>query len=577
MFKQFLKALKILSDGDRISFYIINIFLLVSVALEFLTFTLIVPLISIIFGKKEINENSFLNNFEFIDQQNLNIILIIFFLVIILKLTALYFFERKIHTTLYKIQIDLNKDIYLDLLNLSWDEVTRKSISEINRITSGSDVMTYVTQGIYNYMIIIKNLSIMIALGVFLIFLNPQATIIISLIFFSFTLIFTKIHSSAATNASIKVKELRDYKYKNIYETTNGLREIKLFGFAKKIIKYYFDNELKIADIQVKRKLVDILPKIFLEFTFIGLLLIFILIYQGKGNFADLIPTISIFVLVFARMLPLIIVINTLFQRIKFSNFSINETINLIQKGKNFRVEKLINENNDKKINIDIKNNSQLSFENLNFKYSDKLIFENLNIKFSTNKIYAIIGKNGSGKSTFLDLLSGLIKPSSGKIKINNVELNQVETNWREMIGYLSQSYFIFDDTLLKNIVFYDQKDGLNEKLLDKALDVSGVNSFIKELSDGLNTNLGSMVKFLSGGQRQKIAIARVMYRNPKILIFDEPTSSLDLESENEFIKTIKKLRSEDKFIFIISHSKKLINECDEVFTVENKNILKNK
>ena len=85
-------------------------------------------------------------------------------------------------------------------------------------------------------------------------------------------------------------------------------------------------------------------------------------------------------------MLPLIIVINTLFQRIKFSNFSINETINLIQKGKNFRVEKLINENNDKKINIDIKSNS-LSFENLNFKYPDKLIFENLNIKFSTNKI----------------------------------------------------------------------------------------------------------------------------------------------------------------------------------------------
>ena len=181
----------------------------------------------------------------------------------------------------------------------------------------------------------------------------------------------------------LKVKELRDYKYKNIYETTNGLREIKLFGFAKKIIKYYFDNELKIADIQVKRKLVDILPKIFLAFNFIGLLLIFILIYQGKGNFADLIPTISIFVLVFARMLPLIIVINTLFQRIKFSNFSINETINLIQKGKNFKAEKLINENNDKKINSDIKNNSQLSFENLNFKYSDKLIFENLNIKFS--------------------------------------------------------------------------------------------------------------------------------------------------------------------------------------------------
>tara|TARA_Y100000389_G_scaffold147641_1_gene146558 strand:- start:30131 stop:31861 length:1731 start_codon:yes stop_codon:yes gene_type:complete len=576
MFKQFLKALKILSDGDRINFYIINLFLILSVALEFLTFTLIVPIISIIFGKNDHNQNSLLDNFKFLDQENLNMILILFLIIIVLKLSTLYFFEKKIHKTLYKIQINLNKNIYLDLLHQSWDQITRKSISEINRITGGADVMTYVTQGIYNYMIIIKNLSIMIVLGIFLLTLNPQSTLIISIIFFSFTFIFTKMHSKAATNASIKVKELRDYKYKNQYETTNGLREIKLFGFIDKIIYYYFGNELQIAAIQVKRKLVDILPKIYLEFTFICLLLVFIFIFQTNGNLINMVPTISIFVLVFARMLPLIIVINTLFQRIKFSNFSINETISLIQNAKIFETKKSDFKKSDIKAKIKIDVNSELIFENLSFKYSERNIFQNLYTKFKTNSIIGITGKNGSGKSTFLDLLSGLIKPNEGNIKINDIQLNKINSNWHELIGYLSQSYFIFDDTLIKNIIFYDDKEKIDKKLLDNVLEISGVNSFINDLPNGLESNLGSMVKFLSGGQRQKIAIARVMYRNPSILIFDEPTSSLDQQSEDEFIQTIKKLKSENKFIFIISHSKKIISNCDEVYRVENKSLFKN-
>ena len=115
-----------------------------------------------------------------------------------------------------------------------------------------------------------------------------------------------------------------------------------------------------------------------------------------------------------------------------------------------------------------------------------------------------------------------------------------------------------------------------NKKLLEKALDISGVNQFIDDLPKGLDTNLGSMVKFLSGGQKQKIAIARVIYRNPEIFIFDEPTSSLDSESEDSFIEVLEKLKSKNKFIFLISHSKKLIEKCDEKFKIENQSIFKN-
>ncbi len=574
MFNQFIKALKILSEGDRFNFYLINLFLLISVCLEFLSFSLIIPIISIIFKKD--NTNTYLDRLDFLDTQNLNLILLIFFIIIILKLITLYYFEKKIHRTLYNIMIYLNKNIYLDLLDSNWDKITKKNISEITRITGGADVMLFVTQGIYNYMILIKNASIILGLSVFLIFVNFQATIIISIIFFVFTFIFAKFHGKTATAASVLVKELRDFKFKNMYETVNGLREIKLFGFADKIIKYYFLNEEKIADIQVKRRLVDILPKIFLELTFISILLIFIFIFQKK-NLAALIPTISIYILVFARMLPLIVTFNTLIQRIKFANFNINETINLIQTGKNYKKfnneKDLTNSRNNKIIlNLD----SILKFENVKFNYEDKLIFKNINMEFKTNKVIAITGKNGSGKSTFLDLLSSLIKPTSGSIKINETNINEYKSSWSKKIGYLSQSYFIFDDTLLKNIIFYDDKESLDKNLLDKALNISGVNEFMNDLPKGLDTNLGSMVKFLSGGQKQKIAIARVIYRNPEIFIFDEPTSSLDSESEDSFIEVLEKLKSKNKFIFLISHSKKLIDKCDEKFRIENQSIFKN-
>ena len=472
--------------------------------------------------------------------------------------------------------IYLNKNIYLDLLDSDWDKITKKNISEITRITGGADVMLFVTQGIYNYMILIKNFSIILGLSIFLIFVNFQATLIISIIFFVFTFIFAKFHGKTATAASVLVKELRDFKFKNMYETVNGLREIKLFGFADKIIKYYFLNEEKIADIQVKRRLVDILPKIFLELTFISILLIFIFIFKNK-NLVELIPTISIYILVFARMLPLIITFNTLIQRIKFANFNINETINLIQTGKNYKkANNEKNQINTKSNKIILNLDSILKFENVKFNYGEKLIFKNINMEFKTNKVIAITGKNGSGKSTFLDLLSSLIKPTSGNIKINETNIDQYKSSWGKKIGYLSQSYFIFDDTLLKNIIFYDDRESLDKNLLEKALDISGVNQFIDDLPKGLDTNLGSMVKFLSGGQKQKIAIARVIYRNPEIFIFDEPTSSLDSESEDSFIEVLEKLKSKNKFIFLISHSKKLIEKCDEKFKIENQSIFKN-
>jgi len=580
MIRQFLKALNILNKGNKLSFYLILFFLLISVALEFISFSLLIPMISFVFTDvNQIEKNIFLNYFNFFKKDNLNIILLIFLIIIIFKLIILLIFEKIIHKSLYKMQIDLNKNIFSNFIKSDWQDMTKKSISEIHRIVSGSDVMNYVTQGIYNYIVISKNIFILFILFLFLLNLNYMATFTIITLFLTFTLIFTKLTSYAALNASIKAKEYRDNKLRNIYETIEGLREIKIFGFQKFIINKYFKNEVKLAEIQILRRVIEKLPKVFLELTFIVLLTYSIYHFYEAQLLSIYIPTISIFILVFARMVPLIVVINTLIQRVKFNDFSINETINLIQKAQRLiHIKQKQNLENDTEYNqksIIVSENSKIEFRNLSFRYSNKLIFDNLNLKFNTNTLIGLTGDNGTGKSTFFDLLSSLLKPHKGEILFNGKNIKDLGNIWTKGIGYLSQSFFIFDDTLKNNITLFEENTKINDTLLKKAIDISGVNNFIEDLPDGIHTNLGSTVKTLSGGQKQKIAIARIIYKNSDILIFDEPTSSLDRNSIDEFFEILKKMKDKNKFIFMISHSNELMNKFDEIYQIKNKKIIK--
>jgi ABC-type multidrug transport system fused ATPase/permease subunit len=212
---------------------------------------------------------------------------------------------------------------------------------------------------------------------------------------------------------------------------------------------------------------------------------------------------------------------------------------------------------------------------NVNFFYKDphKNIFENLNLRIEAGKKIGLKGISGVGKSTFIDLLSGLITPDKGVILINgNLQINKINS-WKNILGYVPQGHYLTDDTIKKNIAFGIEEEQIQEKKLFEVLEKTNLDEFVSNLPYGINTIIGERGSKISGGQKQRIIIARALYRSPQILIFDESTNALDSKMESIILNNIIK-KNKNITCIIISHNIKILEKyCDIIYELENKNL----
>ncbi len=358
-------------------------------------------------------------------------------------------------------------------------------------------------------------------------------------------------------------------KLKHIQQSLFGIKELKIYLKETFFEKILLNVVRKRENIAKKVAYISPLPRYFLELGTVIFILIFTIFFTKTDNFSQLLPEFALYFASFLRMLPVFIKIFNSLQTIKLGI----PTVKVLHSE--------FTRKNDEEFNqIDINTNEMnfkkdIKFQNIGFKYptKDDSILENINLKFEQGKIIGIIGSTGSGKTTFLNLLTGLIKPTKGKIFCDSVDINEQSINWRKKISYVTQKTFLIDDSIRKNIIF-GETEQLNSKKLEESLKLSNLEKFINNLPEGINTIVGEGGTQLSGGQIQRISIARALYNSPEIIIFDEATNSLDEETENSIIKEIFNLKGKCT-IFLVTHNKDLTANCDEKYLVENKKITK--
>jgi ABC-type bacteriocin/lantibiotic exporter with double-glycine peptidase domain len=365
-----------------------------------------------------------------------------------------------------------------------------------------------------------------------------------------------------------KINKWSELRHKSSNETIknlnfffNSFKILKIYGKEKQFIKNFSLNFFKILNYSKFYKIINSYPRLFYEIFFIIALTILVLsIMLEARNISDTIPVAALFGAVAFRILP------------SFNRISNN--IQAIQNAKPI-LEKLLKDlsykfKNNTKFFIDSFPNN-ISFENIFFKYKNnsKQIVKNLSLEIKKNDYIGIIGASGLGKTTFLNLLLGLFHPQQGVIKINNKKIDIKNYQFRGCVGYVTQSIYLSDDSLLNNIVFGQKGEKIDLIKVQKALNLSGLSNFIKSLPLGLDTHIGENGIKISGGQRQKIAIAQSLYYDPDLIIFDEATSSLDLASESEILDSIQEIRKK-KTIIIVSHRNSTLKYCEKVFKLEN-------
>tara|TARA_B100001115_G_C15734235_1_gene357832 strand:- start:122 stop:895 length:774 start_codon:yes stop_codon:yes gene_type:complete len=223
----------------------------------------------------------------------------------------------------------------------------------------------------------------------------------------------------------------------------------------------------------------------------------------------------------------------------------------------------------------DLKFNDLIEIKNLNFSYEEQgnKIIDNLNFKILKGKKIGFIGISGSGKSTILNLIIGLLKPDKGTIEIDGKSIENNLRNWQNLITYIPQEIYLIDDTIKKNIAFGVEEKEIDENKIDMALKYSESKEFVNNLPKKIDTIVGDKGTRLSGGQKQRIGIARALYNLKDIIVIDEGTSSLDVENEKNIIENIF-LLGKNKTLLMISHNHETLKSCDELILIENGTIL---
>ncbi|OUV61110.1 MAG: hypothetical protein CBC82_07150 [Cellvibrionales bacterium TMED122] len=430
----------------------------------------------------------------------------------------------------------------------------------------------YVHTSIGNYftsflIMISQTITFFFILG-FLFFYEPFITLflVISIGLFYF-IVFNNLKGKISQTGKVLPFFFKETS-KIISNTFNSYKEFKLSNNKNYFFKLFDLPAKKYKEGNIFINLLQQLPVFAIEvFAYVSILFLSLYLYFNTDNFNQTIPLIGLIALSLRRLLPAAQTIYLQLTQIKFfkKSFEVisSDLINSLE----------FSERNKKKNKSKLFDfNRTIEFKKIKFSYNKSNVLKNLDIKIHKGKFIGITGLSGQGKTTFLDLLCGLLKPKSGEIYIDNNLINKIDSdNWGSQISYVPQKANLLDQTVLKNVTFDDGK--VNLRKVKKVCKIVEISSFIeKKLKNKYYTKIGEEGVRLSGGQAQRINLARALYNQPKILILDEATNSIDSIIENKIINKIKKNYKNLTVIFV-SHRIKILEKMDKIFFFNEGNI----
>jgi ABC-type bacteriocin/lantibiotic exporter with double-glycine peptidase domain len=532
-----------------------------------------------------LNINSYQNNhflitakhFFNLNVDNLKLLVIFLFLGILILSTVIKLFFSYFST---KVVWGVNLDLALKL----YDVILTKKISYFNRsnssfIIAAFDKMNILSLSFQNFIDLIASIAFCLFIILTLLFVNYKVTLIIFIILILFYLIFSLFFNKLLQKNASYINFLASKKIQFISETIKNVRDIHLYDSRSFFKKNFYNLFLPLKNLNVTNSLIAEYPKQLITFFSIFILVLFSLYLINTGE--DLIihlPVISVFVFGAQKLIPQINILFLSWVRLKFHYNISQDALNYLLSKENQLIDNVNNNlliSGKKKLYL----NQSFELREISFYYDDNkdLILENLNFIFKTKTSYFIFGQSGSGKSTLIDIIIGFLEPKKGQIILddNIIINNQLIKEWNKMFAYVPQKPFLCDDTILNNIIFSQDLKNINQNDINKVnniLKLLNLYEFVSSLPSGINTNIGEDASFLSGGQAQRIGIARALYKDSKILILDEATNSLDNKNELEILKNIIDYKK-DNIIIIISHNEKNKSLFDYTLYLNNKNL----
>ena len=555
---------KILSIKNKREAIILSFMSIIGALVETIGIGLIIPILNILGNKNIVNENYF---FSLIASASGNptyeklviFTIFLYFGVYVIKAIYLGFLSWFQAKFTYGVKADVGNRLIIEYLKAPYEfHLERNSAHLIRNITSEC---THLVGYLLNPAVVLLTEIVLAIMVIILLFLvEPIGSIVV---FFTIVLsvcIFQVVVEKYSSILGIIRQEAEGKIIQKAQEALGGIKDVKILGKINFFTNEFSFNNDKASLVASKQYVIAQLPRHWLEIIGVfGLSLLMVILIQFTKEPEEIIPTVGLFALAAFRLLP-----------------SANRVLNSIN---SFRYAETVSNllHDELRINQSIIENSQtlLQFENnitlhdVSYRYpgAKSNSLSDLSLVINKGESIGIIGKSGAGKSSLVDVILGLLKPSCGGVYVDGVNINEGLTSWQEKVGYVQQNIFITDNTLRNNIAFGLKDEEIDPKLLENAINKANLRELVNDLPSGVNTFLGERGVRLSGGQRQRIGIARALYNNPPILIFDEATSALDSATELNIVNEIKLLKG-SKTIIIVAHRPSTIQSCDKIIKI---------
>ena len=372
--------------------------------------------------------------------------------------------------------------------------------------------------------------------------------------------------------------EARTLMMRDVMSAFGGIKELKILGTEDYFTNLYTSDRRHAADCEGKQQFYIQIPRLLTETVCVIALMIIMLAVTVSGrDINTMIPVFAVFAVAAFRLLPSVGKINGFINEIAFNRPSLESLCKELDMIKEFA------ETSEKRKDSDVPAQTvqtvieKIEFKNVSFKYSRGAeILKNVNLEIKKGETIGVVGKSGAGKTTFVDLLMGLLTAESGEICINDVNIDSVRRTWMMSIGYVPQDIYLANSTVLENVAFGTEAEEIDRDRVREALVLAQAYDFVEKMDKGMDTLIGERGVRLSGGQRQRLGIARALYRKPEVMIFDEATSSLDNNTEDAFIEAVSSLKGSHTII-MIAHRVETLAICDRIYEVRDGSVVINK
>lgn len=575
MSKIWSKLLILLDRKQKMQMAGIVFMMLIGGVLESVGISLIVPVMTIVVNPAAVNTNSVLkfiyDTFSFTRVIQLaTLIMLSLVFVFVIKNIFLYFMNVVQLRFVYTNQFSTSRRMMINFMTRPYEYYLSADTAVIQRnITSDVNNMYGL---ILNLLQLISEVIVFVCLVGILLIQDTVMTLSIASLLIAVLLIIKFIIKPVMKRAGEDNQNFYSGLFKWISESVTGIKEIKIANKENYFINEYSKCGNGYVSAVQKYNLYNSTPRLLIESVSIAGMIGYMLFVMYNGETVqELLPHMTVLGAAAARLLPSANRINNYLTSISyFEPFFMNVSDNLQYEINDDRIS--YDEDSYVSVAVDkLPIHEKIEMRDMCYRYpgTQSYILDHADITVPVGKSVGIVGTTGAGKTTAVDVLLGLLKPESGVILADGIDIREHYSSWLKNIGYIPQTIFMLDSTIRKNIAFGVPESEIDDEKVISALKEAQLYEYVKTLPDGLDTTIGERGIRLSGGQRQRIGIARALYEDPEVMVLDEATSALDSETEAAVMDSINRLHGR-KTLIIIAHRLQTIEKCDQVYRVEN-------